>query len=361
MDNLYARIHAKHRGGLYRNLSPARLIEEAVKRNDGTLSNTGALVVSTGKYTGRSPNDKFVVCTPGVVEEIWWDNNKPMQPERFDKLFEKALEYAASRDLFVFEGFAGGDPEHRLAIRVINEFAWQNLFIHQLLIRSYDTGWQFPEEADYTILCLPTLQADPQEDGTNSEAFIVMNFEKRIVLIGGTHYAGEMKKSVFTLMNYVLPKKGILSMHCAANKNHHEQSSLFFGLSGTGKTTLSADPELILLGDDEHGWTDAGVFNIEGGCYAKTVNLSEENEPQIWNAIKFGAVLENVELDDASRVPNYDDISRTENTRAGYPVTHIPNCVYPGLGGHPKTIIFLTADAFGVLPPIAKLTAEQAM
>jgi len=361
MQSIYQQVLANHRGTLYSNLFPAQLVEESLRRNEATLSSSGALRVATGKYTGRSPHDKFVVTHPRLEEEIWWDNNKPISPENFDKLYNKALNHLADKDLFVFEGFAGADIGNRLAMRVITEFAWQNLFIHQLLIRQYDSGWQFPADADFTILCLPTLKADPKIDNTNSEAFILVDFERKIVLIGGSHYAGEMKKSVFTIMNYILPKRGVLSMHCAANKNHHNETSLFFGLSGTGKTTLSADPELILLGDDEHGWTDEGVFNIEGGCYAKCINLSQENEPQIWDAIKFGAVLENVVLDENTRIPDYADESLTENTRAGYPVSYIPNCVYPGIGGHPKTIIFLTADAFGVLPPISKLSPEQAM
>lgn len=361
MSDIYQQIKITHRAKLHANLRPAKLIEEALRRNEGVLSPTGALTVKTGKYTGRSPNDKFVVAYPELQDEIWWENNQPITPERFDALLKKAVVHAQDRDLFVFEGFAGADSTHRLPVRVITEYAWQNLFIHQLLIRQYDSGWKFPDAAGFTILSLPFLTADPNVDGTKSEAFILVNFVKKIILIGGTHYAGEIKKSVFTIMNYLLPKKGVLSMHCAANKNHHDQTSLFFGLSGTGKTTLSADPDLILIGDDEHGWTNDGIFNIEGGCYAKCINLSEENEPQIWSAIKFGAVLENVILDDEIRIPDYSSELLTENTRAGYPVTYIPNCVYPGIGGHPKTIVFLTADAFGVLPPISKLTPEQAM
>ncbi len=340
------------------NLTAPVLVEHAVRKGEGTLAASGALRVATGKYTGRSPNDKFVVDSAQTHDVIDWANNKPFTAEKFAKLYERMLAYAESRELYVFDGFAGAGGD-RLAVRVINEFAWQNLFIHQLLVRP-DAPPANPKP-DFTIICLPGFKAEPARDGTNSEAFIILDFSARLVLIGGTHYAGEMKKSVFTYMNYMMPRKGILSMHCSANVGVKGDTALFFGLSGTGKTTLSADPGRQLIGDDEHCWWDGGIFNVEGGCYAKCIKLSHETEPQIWEAIRFGAVLENVVLDEASRVPDYDSEAITENTRAAYPVDFIPGAVIPGVGDHPRTIVFLTADAFGVLPPVAKLNSEQAM
>jgi phosphoenolpyruvate carboxykinase (ATP) len=347
-------------GRVWRNLSVSQLVEVAVRRGEGELTATGALRVATGKYTGRSPNDKFVVDTPDVHERIWWGNNVPFDPERFERLYRRVLAYLQQRDLFLFDGFVGAHPRYRLPIRVINELAWQNLFARQLFRRpkAEELATHSPE---FTIIAAPGFKADPQVDGTRSEAFIILNFERRLVLIGGTSYAGEIKKSVFTIMNYLLPLKGVLSMHCSANQGAEGDVALFFGLSGTGKTTLSADPERLLIGDDEHGWCDEGIFNFEGGCYAKCIRLSREHEPQIWEAIRFGAVLENVILDPATREPDYDDDSLTENTRAAYPLEHIPGAVLAGVGGQPRTVIFLTADAFGVLPPIARLTREQAM
>ncbi len=351
-----------HIGGntrVYQNLVPAQLIEMALLRKEGVLTETGALRVTTGKYTGRSPNDKFIVDTPSVHNEIAWNTNKPFAVEQFENLYKRMTAYMQNREVFVFEGFAGTDDTYRIQIRCINEFAWQNLFIQQLLVRPEAAFQEFSPE--FEVICMPGFKAIPQVDGTHSEAFIIINFERRIVLIGGTHYAGEMKKSIFTVMNYLLPKQGVLSMHCSANVGDSNETALFFGLSGTGKTTLSADPGRQLIGDDEHGWSDRGIFNIEGGCYAKCIRLRYETEPQIWEAIRFGAVLENVVIDMNSRGIYYDDESITENTRAAYPVDYIPNAKMPGVGGHPKTIVFLTADAFGVLPPIAKLTKEQAM
>jgi len=345
---------------VYRNLSVPRLVEEAIKRKEGILAANGALNVYTGKYTGRSPNDKFIVDEPSVHDDIWWGNNKPIDPEKFNNLLNRLKAYMQNRDVFVFDGFAGAEPKFRVPIRVINEYAYQNLFAHQLFIR--------PEEKDlenftpgFTVISAPGFKADPKIDGTNSEAFIIVSFEQKLVIIGGTQYAGEIKKSIFTVMNYLLPKAGVLSMHCSANMGKDESTALFFGLSGTGKTTLSADPDRLLIGDDEHGWSDEGIFNVEGGCYAKCINLTEEKEPQIYNAIKFGTILENVVIDEENRQLNYDDDKITENTRAAYPVNYIPGAVIPGIGGHPKTVVFLTADAFGVLPPIAKLSKEQAM
>ncbi|HWR24405.1 MAG TPA: phosphoenolpyruvate carboxykinase (ATP) [Feifaniaceae bacterium] len=346
---------------VYRNLSPAVLTEKAIARGEGTLSETGALVIYTGKYTGRSPDDKFVVDVPSVHDDIEWGKvNVPFAPEKFDAIYGKMMAYLQGREIFIFDGFAGANPHYSTSIRVVNELAAQNLFIHQLLLRP--TEEQLASFApEYTIIAAPGFKCVPALDGTHSEAAILVNFEKKLVLIAGTAYSGEIKKSVFTIMNYLLPKKGVFPMHCSANIGEDGDSALFFGLSGTGKTTLSADPARKLIGDDEHGWCNEGVFNFEGGCYAKCINLSKENEPQIWDAIKFGAVVENVVMDPETRKFNFDDDSITENTRVGYPVEYIPNCVIPGVGGQPKTVIFLTADAFGVLPPVAKLGKDQAM
>ncbi|WP_371361625.1 Phosphoenolpyruvate carboxykinase (ATP) [Sporomusa rhizae] len=341
------------------NLGPAQLVEAAVRRGEGVLTASGALRVTTGKYTGRSPHDKFVVDSPAVHDKIAWENNKPFSTERFNQLYNRMLAYMQNRELFVFTGFAGADPENRIIVQFTNEFAWQNLFVHQLFICPEAKDAEIAP--DYRVICLPGFKADPAIDGTQSEAFIILNFEERLVLIGGTQYAGEMKKSIFTVMNYILPDRNILSMHCSANVGEKGDTALFFGLSGTGKTTLSADPARQLIGDDEHGWSEAGIFNIEGGCYAKCIGLKHETEPQIWEAIRFGAVLENVALDAETRIPDFADDSITENTRVAYPVEYIPNARIPGVAGHPQTIVFLTADAFGVLPPVAKLNGEQAM
>ncbi|MBP2662804.1 MAG: pckA [Firmicutes bacterium] len=346
-------------GNVYHNLSSAQLVEAAIRRGEGQLTASGALQVTTGKYTGRSPNDKFIVDSPDVHDKIAWCGNKPLSMGKFDQLYSKMQEYIQTREIFIFNGFAGADPANRICVQFINEFAWQNLFVHQLFLRPEII--EAEADLEYKVICLPGFKADPAVDGTASEAFIVLNLEKRMVLIGGTQYAGEMKKSIFTVMNYILPERNILSMHCSANVGANGDTTLFFGLSGTGKTTLSADPARQLIGDDEHGWSDTGIFNIEGGCYAKCIGLTYETEPQIWEAIRFGAVLENVVIDSATRLPNFADGSITENTRVAYPVDYIPNALIPGVAGHPQTIVFLTADAFGVLPPISKLNAEQAM
>ncbi|MFC4766653.1 phosphoenolpyruvate carboxykinase (ATP) [Effusibacillus consociatus] len=346
---------------VHRNLSVAELVEAALSRNEGILASSGALRATTGKYTGRSPKDKFIVDDPSVHEHVAWGPvNQPLTPEQFERLYTKAVEYLKDRDLFVFDGFAGADRNYRLPIRIVNEYAWHNLFVHQLFVRP--TAEELVEhQPKFTVIGVPGLKADPKTDGTNSETFIALSFEKRVVLIGGTEYAGEMKKSIFSALNYLLPFQDVFPMHCSANVGEKGDVALFFGLSGTGKTTLSADPNRRLIGDDEHGWSDNGVFNFEGGCYAKCIGLSEEKEPQIWNAIKFGSVLENVVLDPDTRVADYDDNSLTENTRAAYPIDNIPGAVIPGVAGHPEVIVFLTADAFGVLPPISKLTKELAM
>ncbi|MDX5475433.1 MAG: phosphoenolpyruvate carboxykinase (ATP), partial [Bacillaceae bacterium] len=331
-------------------------------RNEGTLSSTGAILATTGKYTGRSPKDKFIVEDEVSKSKVDWGKvNQPISEEVFDRLYEKVLQYLGDKEeIFVFKGFAGADEKYRLPIQVINEFAWHNLFAHQLFIRPTDEEVAKHETA-FTIVSAPTFKADPAVDGTNSEAFILVSFSKRIVLIGGTEYAGEMKKSIFSIMNYLLPEEGIMPMHCSANVGREGDVALFFGLSGTGKTTLSADPNRKLIGDDEHGWSNTGVFNIEGGCYAKCIGLTREKEPQIFDAIRFGSVLENVVLDENSRVADYDNSTLTENTRAAYPLQAMDNIVDPSVAGHPTTIVFLTADATGVLPPISKLSKEQAM
>ncbi|MBQ0010910.1 MAG: phosphoenolpyruvate carboxykinase (ATP) [Ruminococcus sp.] len=348
-------------GKVFRNLVPAKLVEKALARGEGVLSDTGALVVKTGKYTGRSPDDKFIVDTPAVHDEIAWGKiNVPISEEKFDAIHAKMLAYLQNRELFVFDGLAGADPKYTRRFRIVNELASQNLFIHQLLIRPTEEELD-GYTPDFTILAAPGFKCIPEIDGVHSEAAIIINYEKHLVLIAGSGYAGEIKKSVFSVMNYVLPKAGVLSMHCSANIGEAGDSAVFFGLSGTGKTTLSADPNRKLIGDDEHGWSDDGVFNIEGGCYAKCIGLKEENEPEIYHAIKFGTLLENVIIDDETRAPDYEDGSLTENTRAGYPVEYIPNAAIPGVGGQPKTVIFLTADAFGVLPPISKLDNDAAM
>ncbi len=344
-----------------RNLHPAQLIEAALRRGEAQLAARGSLVAETGKRTGRSPKDKFTVRDAITDNKIDWGKvNLPFPPDKFDALYARVVEYLTGKELFVQDLFCGADPQYQLPIRVINEYAWHNLFVRQLFIRPT------PEELkthhpEFTILSAPGFKADPQRDGTASEVFVIVNFTRKLVLIGGTEYAGEMKKSIFGIMNFLLPPRNVFPMHCSANIGADDVTALFFGLSGTGKTTLSADPTRRLIGDDEHGWSATGVFNFEGGCYAKCIRLSEQNEPQIWNALGFGTVLENVVLDPETRVPDYDNDSKTENTRAAYPVEHIANAVIPGFGGHPKNVVFLTADAFGVLPPISKLTPEQAM
>ncbi len=345
-----------------KNLSVARLVEKVLSRNEGVLSNTGAVLATTGKYTGRSPEDKFIVKDSISESKVDWGTvNQPIEVKVFESLYAKVMEHLKQKDeVFVFDGFAGADHNYQLPIQVINEFAWHNLFAKQLFIRPTEEQLA-NHQAEFTVISAPTFKADPSVDGTNSEAFIMVSLKHKVILIGGTEYAGEIKKSIFSIMNFLLPEQNILSMHCSANVGNEGDVALFFGLSGTGKTTLSADPYRKLIGDDEHAWSSSGVFNIEGGCYAKCINLSEEKEPQIYNAIKFGSVLENVVLDEETRIPNFDNTSLTENTRAAYPLEHIDNIVNPSIAGHPNTIVFLTADASGTLPPISKLTKEQAM
>lgn len=359
-SNLTAGFNVESVKQIFRNLPRAELIEHAIRNGEGTLAANGALVAKTGKYTGRTPKDKVTVREPGSEANIWWDNNAEISQETFAMLKEKANAALANKEtVYVTDTYGGADPKYRIRARFITEKAWHALFIQTLLIRPTkdELATYTP---DWTIVDLCTESCDPATDGTRSDATIALNFATKEVLIMGTQYAGEMKKSVFTILNYLLPLQGVMSMHCSANVGEKGDVALFFGLSGTGKTTLSADPHRGLIGDDEHGWSDEGVFNFEGGCYAKCIKLSAEGEPQIWNAIRFGSVLENVTLDD-KRVPDYDNVSLTENTRCAYPVEHIDGAVIPSVGGHPKNIFFLTCDAYGVLPPISKLTPEQAM
>ncbi|MAS06941.1 MAG: phosphoenolpyruvate carboxykinase (ATP) [Ahrensia sp.] len=347
-------------GTVYYNLSEPELYEEALGRREAELSAHGALVAKTGVHTGRSAKDKHVVRDGKVDEKIWWDNNRPMEPEAFERLYEDFMTQAQGMDLFVSDLVGGADEAHRLPVRVITENAWHALFIRNLLIRP-ERGELASFVPEMTIIDLPSFEADPERHGCRSGTVIAVDLTRMIVLIGGTSYAGEMKKSVFTALNYILPEKGVMPMHCSANEGPDGDVAVFFGLSGTGKTTLSADPERTLIGDDEHGWSENGVFNFEGGCYAKTIRLSREAEPEIYSTTeRFGTVLENVILDD-NRMPDFHDGSLTENTRCAYPLHFIPNASATGKGGQPKNIVMLTADAFGVMPPIAKLTPAQAM
>lgn len=345
---------------LYRNLSVAELTEFAVRRGEAVLSDKGALVVNTGKYTGRSPKDRFIVKQKSIEDKInWGDVNLSIDEEVFDKLYYKVVEYLKEKDIFMFDGFVGAMKEYTLPIRVVCEYASQAMFANQLFIRpSIADLINFVPE--FNVVAVPGFKASGAEDGINSEAFILVNFDKKVILIGGTQYSGEIKKAIFSIMNFLLPEKGVMPMHCSANIGKDSKTTVFFGLSGTGKTTLSADPERRLIGDDEHGWSDNGVFNFEGGCYAKTIKLDREKEKEIYDAIKFGTILENVVLRN-NRTPDYDSSMYTENTRAAYPLEYIDNIEKSGIGGNPNTIIFLTADAFGVMPPIAKLSKETAM
>jgi len=344
------------------NLRTAALYEAAIRRGEGHVAAGGPFLAFTAPHTGRSPNDKFVVREPSSEANIWWGKvNQPMEPAAWDRLTADVMAYLAGRELFVRDVFAGADPAHRLGVRFVTESAWHALFAYNMFLRP-GAGEVDRFAADFTVLHAPEMQADPQRHGTRSATFIALNLAERMVLIGGTRYAGEMKKSIFTVLNYVYPTRGILSMHCSANVGREGDVAVFFGLSGTGKTTLSADPTRGLIGDDEHGWSDTGVFNFEGGCYAKVIRLSADGEPEIYATTRmFGTVLENVCLDEDTREVDLDCHEITENTRASYPIQYIPNHVPGGHSGHPTHIIFLTADAFGVLPPIAHLTPEQAM
>jgi phosphoenolpyruvate carboxykinase (ATP) len=346
---------------VYWNLNVPELYEESIRRGEGHVAQNGPMVVLTGQHTGRSATDKFVVRDQHTESQVWWDNNKPMTPAHFDALYADMMAFAEGRELFAKDLFGGADLEHRIGVRIVTEFAWHSLFVHQLLIRP--TAEQLKGfNPEFTIIDLPNFRADPKKHGSATETVIAVNFTKKMILIGGTSYAGEMKKSVFTIMNYILPPKRIMSMHCSANVGKDGKSAIFFGLSGTGKTTLSADATRTLIGDDEHGWSEHGVFNIEGGCYAKAIKLSKEAEPEIYSTTRrFGTVLENVVMDPKTRELDLDSAHYAENTRAAYPIDFIPNASETGRAGHPKNVIMLTADAFGVLPPISKLTPSQAM
>jgi phosphoenolpyruvate carboxykinase (ATP) len=346
-----------------RNATPPALYEETIRRELGRIAAHGAMVVSTAPYTGRSPKDKFVVRDASVETKVVWGSvNQPFEPRRFDGLYEKVRRHLATRELHVQDLRAGAHAAHRLPIRLVTESPWHALFARNLFLRIEDPAELAAFRPDFHIVHAPTLAADPATDGTRSEAYIILNFARRMVLIGGTRYAGEIKKSIFTALNYLLPQSGVLPMHCSANVGKGGDVALFFGLSGTGKTTISADPSRPLIGDDEHGWADDGVFNFEGGCYAKVIRLNPDHEPEIFRTTRtFGTVLENVVMDPVTRALDLDSDAVTENTRAAYPIDQIPNIVREGVAGHPKNIVFLTADAFGVLPPIAKLSSPQAL
>lgn len=346
---------------VYRNLSVTNLVEIAIQKNEGIVTSTGSLSVKTGKYTGRSPDDRYIVYDDETHENVDWGKiNHQFPTGKFDKIFEKMKKFVEGNELFVFDGFAGADKENRLPIRVLTDHAWQSLFARQLFVRPSSAELE-THDPEFTVMSLNDFEAIPEVDGTNSNVFILINLSKKLVLICGTSYAGEIKKSIFSVMNYILPARGVFPMHCSANIGKDGDTSLFFGLSGTGKTSLSADPNRMLIGDDEHGWSDKGTFNFEGGCYAKCINLNEEAEPQIWNAIKSGAVLENVVIEKQTLKPDFNDSRLTENTRAAYPLEYIPGAIIPSVGEHPKVVVFLTADARGVLPPVSKLTKEGAM
>jgi phosphoenolpyruvate carboxykinase (ATP) len=346
------------------NLSTPDLYENIIRRSEGVLSHLGPICVQTGEHTGRAPNDKFIVQESSSQENIWWGKiNRPFTVEQFDALHSRILAYLQGREIFVQDCCAGADPSHQLHIRVITETAWHSLFARNMFIQITDTAKLESHDPGFTVIHVPGFQAIPAIDGTNSEVFVIVDYGKQLVLIGGTSYAGEIKKSIFSILNYILPHKDkVLSMHCSANIGKEGDSAIFFGLSGTGKTTLSADKDRILVGDDEHGWSDDGVFNFEGGCYAKVIRLSDEAEPDIFECTRrFGTILENVRVDMDTRRLDLDDSSLTENTRASYPISHIPNATPSGQGEHPKNVIMLTCDAYGIMPPVAKLTPEQAM
>jgi phosphoenolpyruvate carboxykinase (ATP) len=347
---------------IYWNLPTSALYEQSIRRQEGIIAHLGPLVVRTGHHTGRSPNDRFVVQEPSTEDKIWWGRiNRPLSQEKFDELHRRLAAYLQMKDVYVQDCFAGMDPSYRLPIRIITEYAWHSMFARNMFIKAAPSELRDQVPA-FTVIDAPRFHAIPDVDNTNSETFIVLNFSKKLILIGGTSYSGEIKKSIFSVMNFLLPAQGVVPMHCSANIGPGGDTALFFGLSGTGKTTLSADPSRTLIGDDEHGWSDDGIFNFEGGCYAKVIRLSPEAEPEIYATTRlFGTILENVTVDTISRRVNLDDDSLTENTRGSYPIGYIPNATSSGRGGHPHNIVFLTADAFGVLPPISKLSHVQAM
>jgi phosphoenolpyruvate carboxykinase (ATP) len=352
----------KHISDAYWNLTPAELVEEAIIRGEGELADTGALVVDTGEFKGRSPKDKFTVIDQETASDVWWgDINIKFEPEAFESLYKRMCAYLTGREVYVRDCYACADPRYKLNLRIITETPWHNLFAYNLFLRLTADEIK-THQPDWLVVNAPGFLADPKIDGTRQHNFAAIHFSKRMIIIGGTGYTGEIKKGIFTVLNYVLPKyHGVLPMHCSANRGSQGDTALFFGLSGTGKTTLSADPNRFLIGDDEHGWSDESVFNFEGGCYAKCVNLSKEKEPQIFNAVRFGALVENTEFFPGTTTVDFDNISKTENTRVAYPLHYIENAVEPSIAGPPKNIFFLTCDAFGVLPPISKLSTAQAM
>ncbi|MHB1277295.1 MAG: phosphoenolpyruvate carboxykinase (ATP) [Bacteroidia bacterium] len=361
MNSIVEKIISKA-SKVHRNLSPAELVEHAIGRGEGQLTSTGALAADTGEFTGRSPKDKFVVYDENTKDSVWWgDVNNRFESDKFDQLLEKVIAHYAGKEIFVRDAYACADNNYRLNIKVINETAYQNLFANNLFLRPSAEELK-TQQHEWLIMAAPSFRAVPEIDGTRQHNFAITNFTKKIILIGGTGYTGEIKKGIFTVLNYVLPhERNTLSMHCSANIGQKGDTAIFFGLSGTGKTTLSADPSRKLIGDDEHGWAKGSVFNFEGGCYAKCIDLTKEKEPQIFNAIRFGALVENVRMIPGTRDVDYTNISVTENTRAAYPIELVDNIAVPSIGDTPKNVFFLTADAFGVLPPISKLTTEQAM
>ncbi|HNS42157.1 MAG TPA: phosphoenolpyruvate carboxykinase (ATP) [Taishania sp.] len=349
-------------GNQFWNLTPSELVEDTILLGEGILTDTGAIAIETGEFTGRSPKDRFIVCDAKTENAVWWgDINIKFTPEKFDALFDRMKAYMSGKDIYVRDNFVCADKNFRLNVRTINELPWGNHFANNMFIRPTDEELE-NFTPDWHIVCMPNFMANPEIDGTRQHNFAILNFTKKMIIIGGTKYTGEIKKGVFSALNFILPhEKNVLSMHCSANVGKDGDTAVFFGLSGTGKTTLSSDPNRKLIGDDEHAWADNSVFNIEGGCYAKTIDLSREKEPQIYDAIKFGAILENIGFKDGSSTPDYTDNSITENTRVSYPLEHIDNIAVPSIGTAPKNIFFLTCDAFGVLPPISRLTNEQAM
>jgi len=357
-----SKVGLSNLGDAYWNLEPAELVEHALLSEQGVFADSGALAIDTGEFTGRSPKDKFCVKDEKTTDTVWWgDVNFPFSPENFDRLHDRMAAYLMGKDVYVKDAYACADPKYRLDLRVVAEHPASAMFAGNMFLRP--TSEELKDfEPEWHIICAPGFHADPAKDGTRQRNFAVLNFTKKMILIGGTGYTGEIKKGIFTVLNYVLPQeKNVLSMHCSANIGKDNDTAVFFGLSGTGKTTLSADPERRLIGDDEHGWSDKGVFNFEGGCYAKCIDLSAEKEPQIWDAIKFGSILENIVFEEGTTKVDFTDSSKTENTRVSYPIDYIDNIAVPSVGGHPTNIFFLTCDAYGVLPPISKLTPGQAM
>ncbi len=360
-NNDLGKIGLRNVDNVFWNLSPAELVEETLMQGMGMLSHTGALAIDTGEFTGRSPKDRFIVEDDITRDAVWWgDINIKFSAEKFDRLYERMCAYLGNRDIYVKDASVCDHEEHRMKLRVVTELPWSSLFADNMFQRLSKKDI-IANDPEWTVVCAPGFMADPEIDGTRQPNFAVLNFSRKMAIVGGTGYTGEIKKGIFSVLNFVLPhQKNVLSMHCSANVGEAGDTAIFFGLSGTGKTTLSSDPNRGLIGDDEHGWADDGVFNFEGGCYAKCIDLTKEQEPQIYDAIKFGALLENIVFHEGTSIPDFTDSSKTENTRVSYPIHHIDNAVTPSRGGNPKNIFFLTADAFGVLPPISKLTPGQA-